>query len=177
MIEALLAVIDRLIQIVQTRIAGRKEMFDRVLEPVFNDLVVIHGYYIRMFDEVSERLHPNNPSELNAARAELRRRRLEFEPVRRKVEALMNQLESTQLPVEERAFVTAVIAYFGFTKFVGEKQENTSAATRALEYFDEAENAGAIWSHMWEATRALRERWSEITIAFAALKITIAKLR
>jgi hypothetical protein len=180
MVEALIAVIDRLIQIAQGRIAGRKEMFDRVLEPVFTDLVVIHGDYVKMFETVREMLPPGAPKgspELDSARTELRNRRMEYEPVRRKIEAFAQQLGSARLPAEERAFVVAVIEYFEFTTFAGPKVQRISTATRILEYFDEAEDASAIWSHLWDTTRGLRERWSAVTVSFAAMKIAVAGAR
>jgi hypothetical protein len=43
MLDLGLAVIDRLITLVKGRIESRKEMFAQVIEPVFTDLITIHG--------------------------------------------------------------------------------------------------------------------------------------
>jgi len=51
MLEAALAIIDRLISLIKGRIEGRKEMFVQVLEPVFNDLVLIHDDYLKIFEQ------------------------------------------------------------------------------------------------------------------------------
>jgi hypothetical protein len=51
MLDLGLAVIDRLITLVKGRIEGRKEMFAQVIEPVFTDLITIHGDYIKIFDQ------------------------------------------------------------------------------------------------------------------------------
>lgn len=50
MIEALLKIIDRLIEMKKGRIKSRKQVFDMVLKPTFDDLLAAHGDYIKMFN-------------------------------------------------------------------------------------------------------------------------------
>ena len=56
MINALLSIIDRLIQLRKYRMERIEKAFKELFEPLFNDLLIIHGDYIKMFRETNDLL-------------------------------------------------------------------------------------------------------------------------
>lgn len=179
MLEALLKIIDRLIELKRGRILGRKEIFDRVIEPTFNELVLVHGDYIKMFEDL--RVYTASwsglASELTGraekAKSELRSRRSEFEPIRQKIRAFATGLASSQLPNEEKGFVDAVIRYFPS----GEPSLPQSSATTVLGYLDQDLKPEDLDTLVSKTIQRHRNAWSDVTTAFAKLKIAVASAR
>jgi hypothetical protein len=62
MIDALISIIDRLIQLTEYRGKRRRRLFEDVIEPIFNDLLLIHRDYIEMF-QTTWRMLPLLPDE------------------------------------------------------------------------------------------------------------------
>lgn len=178
MLQALLQIIDRLIRLAEGRLESRKEVFSSVLEPTFNDLLLIHRDYIAMFEQlqVFRGAIPEDDSEiqrrLQSSKTQLHQRRIEFEPVRQKVRALVATIAHRKLPVEERRFVDAVLRYFPSA----DPSLPQSAATTVLEYLERA--APAELDLLIDATlQRHRNAWSDVCSEYAALRITIAQLR
>ena len=178
MLEALLAIIDRLIKLVEGRLKSRRETFAQVMEPTFNELLLIHGNYISMFEhlQIFRGDVPADSAEvqrrLRHAKAELREKRLEFEPVRQKVKAFANALATKDLPAEERRFIDAVLRYFPS----GNTAVPHSAATTVLEYLDRV--APEDLDLLLDATiQRHRNAWSDVCEEYAVLKVRIAELR
>ncbi|HEV7572083.1 MAG TPA: hypothetical protein VGQ21_11350 [Thermoanaerobaculia bacterium] len=177
MLDALLSIIDRLVKLTEGRIKSRKETFATVLDPTFNDLLLIHGNYIDMFErrQIFGGIFPDTELEiqrrLQIAKAELREKRREFEPVRQKVRALVSVLAKRELPPEERRFVDAVLRYFPS----GDPALPQSAATTILKYLDRA--APEDVDLLIDATiQRQRDAWSDVCTEYAALKIKIVEL-
>jgi hypothetical protein len=178
MVEALLTVLDRLIQLIKGRIEGRRNVFDRVIEPTFNELLQIHGDYVQMFEEaqVFTAAGVTNEVELQrriaAAKQELQDRRREFEPVRRKVEAIAIELASHSLPEEERRFVDAVMRYLPS----GDPALPHSASTTLLQYLETA--APESIDRVIAATiQRHRNAWSEVCTEYAKVRLLVARAR
>jgi hypothetical protein len=98
-IDLLLRLIDRVIDLKKYRTERLHKTYQDVLDPLFKDLMSVHGNYIRMFEEVLEELEaiPDPESEEGKKRLleiaeSLRKRRLEFEPVREKLAAITREL-------------------------------------------------------------------------------------
>ena len=138
MLTNLLSILDRLMKMKEYRDQRLRRIHDQLLEPAFNDLLLIHRNYIEMFESVREML----PKEQNIAKSDLglklqcaaeylRQKRIEFEPVRIKLRLMMTQLGGTLYEVgpprfltypkgkrkitlgpEADAFIDAVIRYF-----------------------------------------------------------------
>lgn len=120
--HALLGVIERLLgtaRVSPPQTASGARTFEEFVEPAFSDLEGIHKDYLNMFSDIYESL----PFEWEASSEEgraalagtahlLRRRRLEFQPVREKVRALIERLGTENIDPYNRAFVEAVIRYF-----------------------------------------------------------------
>jgi hypothetical protein len=91
MVKALLDIIDRLIQLKRIKEKRRRNLLEQVLEPLFNDLMIVHQDYIAMFEEVLHRLptygsvYPRDMRTDSKIRVKevfeyLRLKRIEFEP-------------------------------------------------------------------------------------------------
>lgn len=175
MIEALLSIIDRLIELKRGRTIGRTQMFDRLLEPTFNDLLIVHGDYIKMFEQLRV-LADTRPSastlekRVNNAKAQLREKRIEFEPVRQKIRTISGQLAKKKLQSEERQFVDAVVRYLPS----GEPSLPRSSARTLLLYLDQDLTPAEIDMMLLKTIERHRNAWSDVCIAFASLKVTVA---
>jgi len=134
MLQTLITVIDRLIQLVSYRSTQKKQRFGELFEPVYLDLAAVQGDYVKMFEktltfvpeplfkvELHERelamrleIGPSDVQKehLRQAAEYLRERREEFEPLRIKLRALAAKMSEMTLGPEERRFVEAVVQYF-----------------------------------------------------------------
>lgn len=177
MIEALLKIIDRLIEIKKGRIESRRQMFDMVLQPTFDDLLAVHGDYIKMFQQLMVFTGDERPSvvakRIVKAKEQLRTNRLEFEPVREKIRVIARQLAKQKLPDEESAFVRAVLEYFPS----GEPLLPHSAATTLLKFLERDLAASAIDLLVMKTVESHKHRWSDVCTTFASLKIAVASER
>jgi hypothetical protein len=201
MINALLAIIDRLIQLRQYRTARIEKAFKELFEPLFNDLLMIHGDYIKIFRETSNLLPWGLTAEIyngvtiteedrckafTKAIIHLRERRKEFEPVRIKVRSLTEELTliSTEFIEPAQDYINAVMHYFP----QGTVDTNVgwpSPALLLLEFLEEnrpLEDSFAGDTRIYEQARdtvrhnirVQEESWSRLCIAFAKLKIAAA---
>ena len=110
MVSELIAIVDRLLQLVQYRQNRMRTLFEKIVEPAFADMLLIHRDYIAAFEHlIAEVLKRESPVQI---REEIERRRIEFEPVRERVAALAHELNNVVLGQELDNFVRAVQAYF-----------------------------------------------------------------
>ena len=174
MIEALLKIIDRLIEVKKGRIQSRKQMFDMVLQPTFDDLLAVHGDYIKMFQQLIVFAGDQRPSVLAKrvakAKKQLQKNRLEFEPIRENIRVVARQLAKQNLPGEETEFVSAVLHYFPS----GEPLLPHSSATTLLKFLGRDLTGNAIDMLLIKTIESHQRRWSDVCTAFASLKIAVA---
>jgi hypothetical protein len=119
MISMLMSIIDRLIQIKKYSSERLKYIFSEILEPIFNDLSVIHSDYIEMFRYVEKstpflwefRL-PDYEDKIRASIKYLEDKRVEFEPVRSKIRIMVDELKDLEINSEVDSFIESVIKYF-----------------------------------------------------------------
>lgn len=177
MIEALLKIIDRLIEIKKRRIQSRKQMFEMVLQPTFDDLLSVHGDYIKMFEQLTvfagDQRRLALGKKIAKAKEELRKRRLEFEPVREKIRLVADQLARQKLSVEEAEFVNAVLQYFPS----GEPSLPHSSATTLLNFLERDLTAEQIDMLVTRTIESHKRRWSDVCTTFASLRIVVASER
>ena len=196
MIDVLIKIIDKLIDLIKGRIQGRKDMFEKVIDPIFNDLLLIHGDYIKMFEHAKWLLpgyleggrgyrasgggsgEPGRGSKeyekrLEDAINEIKKRRLEFEPVRSKVRTITKKLGKKTFPKEETKFIKSVLAYFP----TADPKVLTSSASNILEYLDEHPNELQLAGVIGDTIHRHKESWSDVCEAYAELKIKIGQLR
>ncbi|NJM74905.1 MAG: hypothetical protein HC852_02940 [Acaryochloridaceae cyanobacterium RU_4_10] len=119
MIQMLMSIIDRLIQLKKYRSERLKLIFSTILEPIFNDLSVIHIDYIEMFTNV-EKATPflwesrlaDYEDKIKSSIKYLEDKRIEFEPVRSKIRIMADELKDLEINPEADNFIKSIIRYF-----------------------------------------------------------------
>lgn len=145
MIEALIAVIDRLLQLRTYREARTQRVFQEVLAPAFSDLLVVHRDYVEMFFQTSEHLRGDDltdlPDRLDRAIRSLWAQRLAFEPVRMKLEALARLDSDSHAPKEILRFIEAIGSYLTSEPLISGLAYDSSATNliEALRYVQRTE--------------------------------------
>jgi len=194
MLEAFLKIIDRLITLRNIEQNRRKELFEKILEPVFNDLLLVHGDYLEMFLELERGL--SNSHEINnktsdileRLRNNLKEKRSQFEPVRVKLREFINALNETKLCEEEEYFLYSVVSYFPKGKLIEHFTASTYiiskidaildgiSDTEELEYYDDGMKLSLIENAIRLTINEQKDNWSNACVNFAKLKIKIASL-
>jgi len=178
-LDALLKIIERLIAIRQGRVVARKELFDKILEPTFNELLLIHGDYLKMFEDLRVFGAPRTGGEIELidraknARDVLRKRRLEFGPVRQKTRGVSDGLAAQELGDEEKDFVEAVVRYFPS----GEPSLPQSSASAVLAYLDRDLKPEDIDLLISKTIQRHVAAWSDVCTSFGRLKVAVTRDR
>jgi hypothetical protein len=189
-VSDLLSIIDRLIQLTEYRHRRFRLMFESLLEPVFAELLLVHGDYIRMFEE-TRRLLPSRSrqgplasqiADLKKPAEYLRQKRTEFEPVREKLRALAKSMKDAELEPNVRRFIDEVVDYFHqWLPTTG------SVSVDLLAKIEDSIRKGGVSSDELARSRELidghisalidghRKNWSSVCEAFAPLKVRSAK--
>jgi len=201
MINSLLAIIDRLIQLKTYQYERARVTYEQVFEPLFNDLLLIHGDYIKMFQDVADLLpwrltcevydgvaitQADRSKAFKEAIRSLRLRRKQFEPIRVRLRALSNELAAnlSKFGPEARQFIQAVLKYFPQGNIDTHIWPPSPSAVllEILEQSRPLKNNLAgdirIYEHARRTIehniRSHEETWSELCIAFAKLRVAVA---
>src|SRR5579859_4903201 len=106
MIDAVVKVLDRFIELLQYKERKRQELFNTLLQPLFEDLTVMHTDYIKMFEECRAELLDRTYPLKDVAEA-LRQRRIEYEGMRDKSNAFIDALKEKPFAPEVQEFLRA----------------------------------------------------------------------
>src|SRR5262245_5997246 len=195
MLELLLKLIDRLIDLTKYRAERQAKIFAEIFDPVFEDLERVHANYLAMFDEVLRSLPDVGPTPTDEQRAQLRanaerlrQQRIEFEPVRAKLGAMTRQVlggryggRRKELSPEADAFLEAVVDYFP-TGYVVSKSASSLAtslyaALRAsaepIGDADVAVHGALLPALVRETLDDCRDRWRVVCERHATLQIAV----
>jgi hypothetical protein len=182
MLTALLAIIDRLIELVKVRQTQRSNFFQKIVEPSFMDLLMVHQDYVSMFTEVRDLLASQGEAEedIQVAKALqiLQKRRITLEAVRVKLGALeqATETERDQMDKDTYAFLHALADYL----FIGANSDErwapkrTTAATDLISVL-QREGPAQARERCTEILSSLRQRWSLLCETYAHLKIVVAR--
>jgi hypothetical protein len=108
--ESVVKVVEKFTDLLKTRHERRREFFTAVIDPVFNDLSIVHADYLKMFDECETKLR-RSKAKLNDIARELAMRRIAFEGLRVKSRAVVEAVVGTNLDDEYKDFLLAAARY------------------------------------------------------------------
>lgn len=119
MISQIISVIDRLIQLKEYKDKRNQYIFETLLEPLFNDLLVVHADYISMLEALQKRFLSVSKKDvedytkvISELSGWLKHRAIEYEPHRQKLKSLIGKLDSVgENPLVDQ-FIYSVIDYF-----------------------------------------------------------------
>jgi hypothetical protein len=192
MIEILLKLIDRIIDLKKYQVERLQKTFRDVLDPLFNDLLSVHGDYVRMFEDVRAELTATGilsgearQHKLLEIAESLRRQRLEFEPVRDKLTALTRELRSGiyagslsfECP-EADEFVAAILQYFPRADLSTRTSRSSvllvAIQTGAIITAAQVTRDGKSLPELVDATiEDCRQKWQSVCDAYAKLKLAV----
>jgi hypothetical protein len=123
MIDGLVKITDRLIELVKYREEKSRRIFDKLIEPVFADLLLIHKNYLEIFETVRTLLPNEGDSKkkhnkkLKQAYDYLSQKRVEYEPTRIKLRVIAAKLPSLDKKQNKKdIFIRSVARYLAWTK-------------------------------------------------------------
>ena len=119
MISQIISVIDRLIQLKEYRDKRAQYIFEKLLEPMFNDLLVVHADYISMLETLQNHLLAVSKKDItdyakviSELHGWLKQRATEYEPHRQKLKSIIGKIDSvSENPLVDK-FIYTVIDYF-----------------------------------------------------------------
>jgi len=170
----------------------RLECIYDLCSELFDDLIVVHSDYIQMFNDFDKQLCKG----INPALSHIKSRRLEFEPLRDKVQTLIKAwadptgLLGTKLssvPPSVDLFFYRVLLYFPYhgllhrNTFSSEIIDCIESGRLPHELAEDPNIAGATIEEKaskivdWAMT-ATQEKWSLVTVAYAEVRYAKAGL-
>jgi hypothetical protein len=198
LVPLLNGLIDRFIDLEKHKITQRKEMFEKIFEPNFNDLQTVHATYLELFRRLSYELDevvelPDSVARLTRIKeltTEIEGQRPTLYASRDKVRAFTRVLlkekglKKKGLPKEEEILVAAFRTYFETLFRNWNKDEYASDLTTIMEHLNDvltikdAEPMSVAVSGRAAVSAALdlQEAWTEVLAAFADLKVRIVSL-
>jgi hypothetical protein len=122
MLELILSLLEKIKELIKLEDKKIENLYKEFFKPIFEDMILIHKDYVSMFYDLNNIIHFDaEVSELEAAAKYLGRRRIELEPVREKMRAILEQSRSLALGDKGNAFIGSVTTYlYPFSDFVGE---------------------------------------------------------
>lgn len=130
-IQKLISVIAQLLQIKKYRYERLKVIYTQLLEPIFNELSLVHNDYLEMFNYAHNKTPFNWEFRLPTYQEKtryvidyLQEKRREFEPVRSKLRVMIDELKDVEINTEADDFIRAVIQYFPEGNIISENNSH-----------------------------------------------------
>jgi len=176
-LDALVSVADRLIELLKYREERRAKLFDDLVEPVMNQLTEIHADYLRILETLRQKLagvtEETSAATVRDATEYLLEARIDKEPLRRKLIALVQQLAIARREEPLIAFARACVQYLESGQGVP-----GTLGTMLLHEFtagDPVTTAQRIQTDILPSvTDNSRQKWEDVTQAFAAARLDAA---
>jgi len=180
--EALVAIIDRLIALLQGRKESRVGLFRDHIEPVFLDLSTVHADCVAAFGRIRQLFWDSRVQiwEIAPKVDEMRR---QLDHVRTKINALTAALKAAsesddRIPTEALKFADAVADYFKVGAGHGSTLHPTPGPTFYTTLLDlitlaETQSLSRKECEWWAESlfESVRGRWSDVTVAYAIAKM------
>ncbi len=103
MIDTFLKLIEWLIKSQQVHQENKEKVFDRYVQPMYDEAEKIYGDYLKLLTDIKRKLKAD--VDIAAIIEQLEIGRLEYKPARDKLRAALRQLDTEDLPTFERGIV------------------------------------------------------------------------
>ena len=187
MVETFIKLLDRMIQLLTVRRKRRVRLFTELWQPTFEELRTVHSDYLTMFQSYSTMLKALEWENVESTRllrlkdiaAQLRDRRIAFEPVRRQLIALIHHSHNIDLDGSSKLFLDALLLYFP----TGTNRRLPTEASETLERFEalmqsvdirenllRKESLEELQRYVRGVIICQRRAWEEVCETYAALQ-------
>lgn len=184
MLEVLLRLLDKIKELLELRDKRQERIFDRLIEPTYNELQLIHQDYLEMLHQLGS-LIPSDSDEWDVCETKtaqalelLRTRRVRFEAVREKLRACRDVIYSRKVSLHEdiNSFLRAVLAYL----YYGAEEDDpwpvssvhrTWINTLEHERFYMHSELEKIRLSYNRSVKHVREKWEDVSSVFSALRL------
>lgn len=189
MLDALVKLIDRVIQLKDFRVLRQRRIFEELYEPTYAEMVTIHKDYSMMSARIIEILRTvdtlakgQRETEVLAALEEaltyVRSARIEQDAIRVKLRELNTRFRSTNQGGKERRFWAELDLYFNVPQLWNKVASSFSYSLQLLlegdlHKFQESqgeEKLRAVKLFVDQADRDLKLQWTQLSAAYADLK-------
>jgi hypothetical protein len=183
-LDALVKIIDRLIELAKYREERFRRIFDKLIEPTYEDLKIIHSDYLEMFQTVYDLLpteEANSAAEytmrMHKAKHFLIEKRRKFAPDRVRFEATASALWRKHDAVSNIVwpFIFATLHYLvsnnrslGFDE-TGKAKKRATRSAGVLDSIEDEERD--VKSFVSREIEDLGKRWEEISRIYAELRV------
>jgi len=170
MVDGMLKIIDRLIDLLDRRNKSKRLVFIEHLDPIFIDLTLIHADYLSSLRAFSELIH--DPASTGPIlKAELVRRQEALAPLRSKVDAMSKAILSTDLDQPIKNFARAAERYFQLTTKKRTTGYSTLLGLLDWRAWDRPLSEERVFRHIEDVRGDIADRWSELTSAYAKVRL------
>jgi hypothetical protein len=184
MLNDVLSVIDRLISLRKYRNERFRAKCRELCDPIFHDLLLVHTDYVKMFEDIQVRIRRSSDQKHFSKAVEiLREQRLEFEAVREKLKAIAGTLSSKadNQPEEVNTFINVVSFYFQWGPLFINVTPSYALMDRLEIVIKDAgpefssEEMDSMRKIVEDALSGIRQSWSRVCEAYAALTVSAAE--
>lgn len=189
MIELLLRLIDKLIQLEDYENEKLNRVFATLVEPLYNDLAEVHRNYLEMFSGAEKILRDGNDTlrgvdALALAIQNLAWQRLELATVRLKIHAIAEEVNRTNSPVDHQSLFWGSVEHYLFGPLGPLSRDGTATTTaltwlrrwaRESEETREPTDLTGIADALAGAAHKLDESFGKVSQNFAKLKVDAAQ--
>jgi hypothetical protein len=183
MIEQMISIIDRVVQLLTRRAERREKLFASLLLPIFDDLLLVHSDYAQALSDACSQLRDKGTDTRTVAEM-LRARRRELEPVRHKLRALCKETQPLKEGGAVVDFINAVVLYFPQGYIENYKVSDFTDILELLNAWDGESDIetphgpierprACLRDHILLTIERHRLRWSHVCECYARLKVQV----
>ena len=185
-LDIMLKVLDRIISLVRLREKRMQKRFDQIWKPTYSDLQLVHADYYTMFQEAYSLISQGAKADTEAAYEEalhkaidlVKKKRVQFAPLRQKLEAL-DELKRDErlfdnLSDDEREFISSVIGYIRIKSLpdaVGTRSADLQVELERMARMDQTVAENIVLTQVEERIEHLGDDWINVTDSFNKLQI------
>ncbi len=173
MIDALVRIVDRLVNLAERRHASRRVVFDEIVKPVFTDLETVVEDYLRLFHTTRRRVQAAPRADLPAALEETQKLRQALSSKRVRLQAASEVALADVKDKRLRRFFERVLKVLLSANPSGSPRRAMSKSTELVHFWEYLEqdgmDKGRLVRFIDRSIADLRESWELVGQSYAEL--------